>query len=262
MKTKAMVFAVLFLFSMNSNAEIAVGDTFVLWAGFSNFLGMSGGRVEGTEVLDSSLVKGDTSVYFFSCIRTIVYQFWEGTPQRLPGLSTQSKMTILNKTPSTIASSSVRFRNAAWIIGEKSDFLFYPALKNASPYWSIPINTTDSAFLSSDYYTVRVSDTTGIKWCRDPSDDHLFNGKFLQFNDRFDTIGKYDPDSLKYSSFRGPPSWRAIGGYMSGDINPFHVLYVATSSTIPLLQGDSIEPGCYSNQITRSEEHTSELQSR
>jgi hypothetical protein len=159
-------------------------------------------------------------------------------------------MTILNKTPSTIASSSVRFRNAAWIIGEKSDFLFYPALKNASPYWSIPINTTDSAFLPSDYYTVRVSDTTGIKWCRDPSDDHLFNGKFLQFNDRFDTIGKYDPDSLKYSSFRGPPSWRAIGGYMSGDINPFHVLYVATSSTIPLLQGDSIEPGCYSNQIT------------
>jgi hypothetical protein len=253
MKTFIGMIAVLFIVTGYSNAEIAVGDTFVLWAGYSDITGMSGGRTDATEVLDSVTVKNDTVRYVFSIINTNTGGFFEmgGTMKPLV-TSKSSKVVVFNKTPSNIISYSSRFNNVKWIIGNQSDFLFYPDLEKVAPYSSIPINSSGQSYLLNDYYTIRVSDTTGIKWMRDSTDDRSFLGKFIRFQSKFDTIGTRIPDSSMNFACGKSPEWRSTGGSLSGSNNPFNVLRLGISSSMYPLKNAvlTMGQGCYSNQIT------------
>jgi hypothetical protein len=245
MKTCLTAFLTVLLIYLSPHAEIAVGDTFVLWARHNDMSGMSGGTVEGTEVLESIISHGDTSFYLFTLLKTQVSFFWESYPLQLPSIPVTSKLTILHKIPSNIVKFSSRFANADWIIGEKSDFLFYPEIQKAAPYWPMPINDT---CLRGDNYTVRVSDTTGISWRLDSLYGYMV-GTFYRFESRFDTVGQIQSGPFPYDNIM-QPSWGIPGPYSSGGSNPFHISFVAMLSTIPPLNGGSIEEGRYRSQIT------------
>jgi hypothetical protein len=247
----------LFLMFLNSpNAEIAIRDTFVVTAGFSQPTGMSGGSTAATEVLDSIIINGDTTRYAFSIIKTFTGGFFEmgGTMKPLI-YSNSSDLAVLRKTPSNIGSHSSRFDNAQWVLGARSDFLFYPDLQKASSNWSIPLNTTGETYALTDYYMLRISDTIGVKWMRDTLDNRAFFGKVTRYQDAHDTVGIAFPDSPQafYRVCGKTPSWKIAGGAGTAGSNPFNLLNIgASSATFPLSSKTmSMGVGCYGTDITK-----------
>jgi len=108
-------------------AEIAIGDTFAIHAGYSDNTGMSGGATDATEILDSILIKSDTTLYIFKIIKTATGGFFEMGGTMTPLItSNPAKLVVLGNTPSNITSCSSRFKNVKWIIGKQSDVLFCP----------------------------------------------------------------------------------------------------------------------------------------
>lgn len=138
-----------------------------------------------------------------------------------------------------------------WIIGKQSDVLFYPDLNKVAPYWSIPINSSDEPFLLDDFYTIRASDTSGIKWVRDSSDNRCLIGKFIKFSNGADTIGNFIPDSSIPRYYRVTLSWRTTGGSIP-ESNPFYLLRIFAASDIYPLNNEilTMGKGIYINQIT------------
>jgi hypothetical protein len=236
------------------HAEIAIGDTFVPVAGYSDITGMSGGGTTATEVLDSIVIRNDTIRYIFSIVKTSTGGFFEmgGTMKPLI-YSKSSTLAVLNKTPSNIGSHSSSFDNAQWILGKESDFLFYPDLQKAAPYWLVPINPTGQAYALTDYYVVRVSDSIGIKWMRDTTATRKFFGKFIRYQNKNDSVGSVIPDTVRYFTCGVVPSWTATDGTASGNNNPFGLLNVGAASWMYPLKSETLSmgQGCYGNQISK-----------
>ncbi|MFW6253950.1 MAG: hypothetical protein ACOC41_03380 [Chitinivibrionales bacterium] len=169
-------------------AQPTVGDTFFVSAGYGTIMGS--GSTNATEILDSFVVRGDTTFYYFTIIDTENEWFVEfGRWAHLID-DNHSRLAVLDGTPSCIQEHSSRFDNLRWILSDKSTLLFYYSIRSFAPLCPIPIDSSDAPFSEEDYFIVRHSDTTGVKWAYRPDHENEFEPYVMIFEDGEDSTGK------------------------------------------------------------------------
>ena len=247
-----MYLLILLLIQKTIPAAPAVGDTFIVRAVYSDITGMSGGGTEAREVVDSISLHGDTTRYFFTIISAKTDGFFESGRIMQPLIkANNTRLTMLGTKPVSITGNSAKFDNSAWILGEKSDFLFFPDLQPVSQYLPMPLVRADQLLENGDFYRVRVSDTMGILWTCDVLQSRSFIGKYFKYRNRSDTVGMPIPDTQNYFVCGNTPSWRYTGGPVNGS-NPFCLIEInASSSTYPLKNSAmTVGEGCYGMRMS------------
>jgi hypothetical protein len=210
-------------------AQIAIGDTFVVRAIYKDYTGMSGGWTEATEVVDSIVADGDTTVYHFSVLDTETDWLFEmgGTMAPLITAAT-SRLTVLAGKPASIQANSPRFDGLSWILPEKSSFLFHDAIQPIAELCPIPIDSSIADYSDSDFYLVRYADTAGMRWMKNarpwvPGERPL-RGMHMAFESAQDTTGSFDssPEIVFLTDIWGDPGWVPTTPG-SPEANPLHL---------------------------------------
>jgi len=211
-------------------AQIAVGDTFVVRAIYKDYTCMSGGWTEATEVVDSIVADGDTTVYHFSVLDTETDWLFEmgGTMAPLITAAT-SRLTVLAGKPASIQANSPRFDGLSWILPEKSSFLFHDAIQPIAELCPIPIDSSIADYSDSDFYLVRYADTAGMRWAKNVRPwgvaELPFRGMHMAFESAQDTTGSLDSlPEIEYmvAERYGDPGWIPTT-QGSPEANPLHL---------------------------------------
>lgn len=230
-----------------SYSEIAVGDTFVIEAGYSNFIGMSGGATDAIEVLDSVVKNGDTTFYHFSVVSSKSDGFFEmgGSMKPLINSGEKTKLAILSSKPSSIQKNSPRFDGLQWILSEKSDLLFYKSIEPISPLSPIPIDTSIEPYTENDFYIVRYTDTSGMKWVKNENENRIFQAQVIFYEDSQDSAGIIQSDNPNIS-----PTYYSTTGWIPAN-SLLHFRCFETSSIAYPLDGEqmTMKEGFYSTEI-------------
>ncbi len=253
MRTNHLLRGLILLLSLcaAAAAEIAVGDTLVMKGTYRDHTGMSGGWTRAVQVVDSVVVRGDTTFYHFSILDTQTDGSFEIGDIAMAPLITAStsQLAILSHKPSTIQANSPRFEGLSWILSDRSSFLFYESVQPIGPLCPIPIDPSAAAYADSDFYLVRHTDTAGMKWTRGYvpyySSERPMRGGHMVFNDADDTVGAYD--TLPWISYTdlerfGLPNWIPANPG-SAAANPLHLMSFTVPSPYYFLPYSSMPMG-------------------
>ncbi len=235
------------------DAAVAVGDTFEVWAGYGNSIGMSGGSTKAVEIVVSESRSGDTTVFRLRVVHTETSGFFEFGGQMSPLIEDNDTffLKILSVKPSEVVGNSNLFEGRRWILAG-SFFLLYPDLAPLGPFAHMPILDTGLSVSQNDYYTVRATDTSGMIWKQHPEGERWFAGYPVKYANSSDLTGDTLTDSLEdWGACRKEPFWIPTNAGWDA-VNPIEIFRIETSSECSALEGRNLTMGggCYSSQIT------------
>lgn len=242
-KLMYIILCTLFFFiSKLTFAEIRIGNSFFIAASYVDFTGMSGGKTQNIELLDSILQKDDTTLFVFKTISSNNTGFFENGSFMRPLMygSHKKNIYITSMKPLQISRLSQNLSKAKWIIGSKSDFIFYPDIQPIAEYYFIPILPDSNVFVANDTYTIRINDTTGIVWTyssRIHFPNEYFIGKTIKYLNKMDTTGTVINDSLYSNIGKTTLFWEP--NYS----RPFNVSSITASSLFETLSKKRLTMG-------------------
>ncbi len=222
---KPTLIFILFLSSITfpSIFQIEVGDTFKVDGGYGDITGMSGGHTSANKIVDSIYSFSDSMIVVFNdSVTKHEYFFENGGVMRPLFVKEKTCLTVNYNKPPLIINHSSTFNNCKWIIGNQSDAIFYENIYRSSECFTIPIFDSSMAFQDNDFFLSRPFDTLGIIWRRDSIDIQKFNGQFVKYSNKDDSVGVL----IKATEDRLDP-YPSI--CYSGN-NPFNILKVTMST--------------------------------
>ncbi len=181
----------LFVITSTVVGNLSSGDTLIMSARYGNFIGMSGGCARVTEVLESVAERGDTTFYQFAVVEKSSGGFFEDPFTEMHSMIIDSVtiLAILSHKPSSIQANTTKFDNLDWILSEHSTLLFYQSIRPIAPFSPIPLGVIIDSIGMDDYFVVRVSDTSGMKWTPDEHESGCLVGYEIRYEDSGDTVG-------------------------------------------------------------------------
>lgn len=234
-----------------NNLIYSVGDTIELSAGYSNFLGMSGGSNEDVVIVDSIRMNADTTFYRFKVMSSRVSGFFENGNQRMAFLFSEGplRLATLESAPSSVQTNSTALKKCRWIIPEYSSLIFYPSIHPIAKYCPIPILNSSLLNKGGIRYKVRVTDSCGMLW-ENPKEAYEFTGKRLQYLSQNDTVGTQVSDSSP-GQLSVTPKWSYP--YLTNEITPlvFAVISVSTNNPPLIDTAMPMRDGYYSTRLSK-----------
>lgn len=213
---------------------------------------MSGGATEANEVLDSIVNREDTTFYHFTVVS------WKNEitqPSHMGGpLITENKtqLTVLSSEPSTIQEHTSRFTGLKWILPEKSSMLFFESIRRFARFCPIPIDPSEAEYTVDDFFVVRVTDSIGMRWSKDPQNSFHLKAQILLFEGETDVTGTMVNDSSEaVGGCGGSPVLISSSAAYNGGDNPFHFIRLGvTSRCCTFKDSSSMEQDtCYGLQL-------------
>jgi hypothetical protein len=169
--------------------DLRVGDTLSLTEMWANDTGEMGSSTS-TELLQRIEISGDTTNFHFTLL-TATAGNWTSlviTPMSVLNPLQETKLALLHGIPRNVLVGSSRLREVSWFLPESSSVVFFPETKPIAQVFTMPFLGSDQASYLQDGFTVRLTDSTGVRWI--DSAGSGFQAYHVRFESATDSVGR------------------------------------------------------------------------